>query len=69
MNERVWVVLNTDHGWTELRGVGATRAAAERISAEAHVGHAPDVEWFEDGSAICRVETCLVAISAAEVEA
>ena len=68
MNERVWVVLKTDHHWTQLAGIGATKAAAVRISDDLHDGHAPDLEWFEDGSALCRAETCLVAISPAEVE-
>jgi hypothetical protein len=69
MDERVWVVMTTDHGWTQLAGIGATKAAALRLVAEAHEGkHEPDLEWLEDGSALCRVEKCLVAINPAEVE-
>lgn len=68
MNELVWVVLTTDHGWTQLAGIGATKTVAERISADLHAGHAPDVEWFEDGSALCRAEACLVQINPTEVE-
>jgi hypothetical protein len=68
MNERVWVVLKTDHGSTQLGGIGSTKAAAERISADLHDEHAADLEWFEDGSALCRAETCLVQINPAEVE-
>lgn len=68
MNERVWVVMTTDHGWTQLAGIGATKAAAERISADLHDKHAPDLEWFEDGSGLCRAETCRVSINPAEVE-
>lgn len=68
MNERVWVVMTTDHGWTQLAGIGATKAAAVRISVDLHDGHEANLEWFEDGSALCRVDSCLVAINPAEVE-
>ena len=50
-NQRVWVVMKSDHGSNQLAGIGATKAAALRLVAEEHDGkHEPDLEWFEDGS-------------------
>ena len=52
-----WVVMKSDHGWNQLAGIGSTKAAALRLVAEEHEGkHEPDLEWFEDGSALCRVD-------------